>query len=137
MIDGDSLIDQAAEWPTLVPELQVSDLDRSVETYQRLFGFELEQSDPPRRAVMRISGAPVVLVQAESRPDADSAVLGQGVTLNIRVEDPKRLYEGLREERYPMAVPMEISEYVRGDERVLRTGFAVQDADGHVLAFSD
>lgn len=138
MFDGDALIEQAARWPALVPGLLVADLERSVETYTRLFGFETVHTDLPRRAVLSISGAPVVLTQ--HMPDADdepSAPLGKGVTLHLRVGDPKQLYESLRDERYPMAVPMEISEVEVDGERVQRAGFAVQDADGHVLSFSD
>jgi len=140
MSDGDRLIREAGDWAALVPGLLVSNLARSVDTYTRLFGFELGHVEPDRLAVCLHGGTQLILSQ---QPLEDAAVAGEplafgrGVTLNVRCEDPKAVYERLRDEKYPIAVPMEIAELADGDRRYTQSSFVVADPDGYVLRFSD
>ena len=60
-----------------------------------------------------------------------------GVLLSIRTEDPKPTYERLRDAKYPIATPMEISELADGDARITKTSFEIVDPDGYRLRFTD
>lgn len=141
MSDGDQLIKEEDGWVSLVPELLVSDLQRSVDVYTGLFGFGLDHVAAERIAVLALGGEQLVLRQY--RPDDPLVVaelttpFGRGVTINVRTADPKVVYEALREKKFPLVVPMEISELEDGGERYTQTSFVVADPDGYLLRFSD
>lgn len=141
MGDGDELIREAARWGTIVPGFLVSDLERSVEVYVTLFGFTLDHAVSGRLAVLDHGGERLVLTQF--RPDDPLVVaelstpFGRGVTLDVRGDDPTPLYERLREEKYPILVPMEIAEFSDLGATYQRTSFVVADPDGYLLRFSD
>lgn len=141
MQDGDELI-KADHWTAIVPELLVTDIDRSVDAYTTLFGFEAEHTRPGL-AVLTLphSGAQIVLEQYD--PESPLIVaelknpLGRGVSLSIRVDDPAGVYQKLRSGKYPIMVPMQVAEYDEGDKTFTRSEFVVQDPDGYVLRFTD
>lgn len=141
MSDGDQLIKEGQSWAIIVPALLVSSLERSVDVYTRLFGFELDHTEPERLAVVQLGGEQIVLNQY--RPDDPMVVaelstpFGRGVAIHVRTADPKPVYEALRAEKYPIYVPMELSEFTQGDQRYTLTSFVVQDPDGYLLRFSD
>lgn len=141
MSDGDPLIRQAESWARIVPGLLVSDIDASVDVYTRLFGFELAHAESGRLAELRIEGAQLLLTQFVADASLVGAELtnpfGRGLTLHVRLADPKALYESLRAEKYPIVVPMELSELSEGGERFTRASFVVADPDGYLINFSD
>ena len=139
MSDGDQLIRDAGAWAALVPGLVVSNLARSVDVYTRLLGFELGHSEPDRLAVCLHEGHQLILSQQppEDAASTETVPLGRGVTLNVRCDDPKQIYERLRDEKYPIAIPMEIAEFSDGDARYTQSSFVVADPDGYLLRFSD
>lgn len=139
--DGDELIREAVGWAPIVPGLLVSNLDRSVEVYTGLFGLTLAHSEPPRLAVLEWGGGQIVLQQYV--PDDPLVVaelttpFGRGVTLDLRTSEPKPLYQRLRDEKWPIVVPMEIAEFAHGGESYTRSSFVVADPDGYLLRFTD
>ena len=139
MTDGDNLIKEAEAWSSIVPGLLVSDLARSVDVYTRLFGFELAHAEPDRLAVLTTGGDQLVLTQFHPEDPLVVAELtnpfGRGVTLHVRTADPAPINEALRAEKYPIVVPMEISELKSGDQTFTQTSFVVQDPDGYLLRF--
>lgn len=141
MNDGDQLIKEAARWTSIVPGLLVSNLERSVDVYTRLFGLTLTHSDPPRVAVLEWESSQLILQQYEPGDplvaDELTAPFGRGLTLDLRTDDPKPVYQRLRDEKWPIVVPMEISELTHGGRQYSRTSFVTSDPDGYLLRFSD
>ncbi len=141
LTDGDQLIKEAVGWASIVPGLLVSNLERSVDVYTRLFGLTLTHSEPPRLALLEWGTGQLVLQQYT--PDDPLVVaelstpFGRGVTLDLRLPEPKPLYERLRDEKWPIVVPMEIAELSLGDKCYTRTSFVVSDPDGYLLRFTD
>lgn len=141
LTDGDQLIKEAVGWAAIVPGLMVSNLERSVDAYTRLFGLTLAHSEPPRLAVLEWGAGQIVLQQYAADDPlvvAEMAVpFGRGVTLDLRTADPKPLYQRLRDEKWPIVVPMGIAEFAHGGESYTRTSFVVADPDGYLLRFTD
>lgn len=141
LADGDELIKEAVGWAPIVPGLLVSNLERSVDVYTRLFGLTPTHSEPARLAVLEWGAGQIVLQQFQ--PDDPlvvaelTAPFGRGVTLDLRTPDPKPLYQRLRDEKWPIVVPMEIAEFTQGDRCYTRSSFVVADPDGYLLRFSD
>lgn len=139
MADGDELIKEGEHWAVIVPSMFVTDLDRSIDVYTRLFGFESVHAEP-ELAVLALAREQLVLRQlsldAPEVPEL-TAPFGRGITLNVRTEDPRGIYQRLRDDKYPIAVPMEMSELTEGEERYSRTTFTVEDPDGYRLQFTD
>lgn len=141
MGDGDHMIKESGEWPGIVPGFWVSDLERSTNLYVNTFGFALGHAESGRLAVLTHGEGRLVLSQFD--PDDPLVVaelttpFGRGVTLTVRVPDPKAIYERLRDDKYPVSVPMEIAEYGDDGQRHQRASFVVADPDGYLLRFSD
>lgn len=139
MQDGDEFI--LAERASVVPELLVTDLERSVTAYTDEFGFEVEIARPGVAILRNSAGGQLILEQYDSEattPTELQTPFGRGVTLWIRVEHPGRLYQSLRGDKYPIVVPMQVAEYTDADgETQSRSEFVIADPDGYLLRFTD
>ncbi len=137
MTDGDKLIKPAETWATIVPEFLVHDVDASLAFYTDLLGFATEHHETGRAAVVSLGGEQLALLQEAGDADPAAATGSRGVLLSIRTEDPKPTYERLRDAKYPIATPMEISELADGDARITKASFEIVDPDGYRLRFTD
>jgi catechol 2,3-dioxygenase-like lactoylglutathione lyase family enzyme len=121
---------------TLIPNLVVSDVERSVAFYHDVLGFALEQSVP--------DAAPYVFASVQrngvrvffNAPDAAAAEysafqdrpIGGTLTLFVDVSDIHAAYESLRD-RVTMVLPLERKWYGV-------TEFAFADPDGYLITYA-
>lgn len=130
------------KWAALVPELDVSDLQASLEFYTRLLGFEVVFDRPETRfAYLQLGEAQLMLDQhAEGRGWGATGRLerpyGRGINLQIEVETVEPLLARLAQAEYPLFVEPEENWYRTGDVLSGNLEFLVQDPDGYLLRFS-
>ena len=140
MQDGDELI-KTERWTSIVPELVVTNIDRSVEVYTTLFGFEAEHTRPGLAVLKLPGGGQILLEQFDPKSPLIVSELktpfGRGMSLTIRTEKPSALYEALRSAKHPIVVPMQVAEYEEDGDTYSRSEFVVQDPDGYLLRFTD
>lgn len=126
--------------PALVPELLVSDLDRSIEFWCGRCGFDIRYSRPDERfAYIVLGSAHIMLEQAGvgrnwvtgplERP------LGRGVNFQITVPDSATLASELRNADIELFMQPETKWYDVGEEQVGVHQFLVQDPDGYLVRF--
>lgn len=131
--------------PALVPELIVSDFERSLAFYGVL-GFTTRYARPEERfAYLDREGAHLMIEQSTGRRflvgDLE-APYGRGVNLQIEVADATALYAmaggaaaiALGASTY---LPLEDKWYCRGEEWTGSRQFIVQDPDGYLLRFAE
>ena len=125
----------------LVPELQVSDFDRSLAFYRDVLGFEILYLRVDERfAFLDREGAQMMIEQTVD-PErkwntADlAAPFGRGINFQIRVGDVDALHASLGAQGVPLFRPMEEKWYRRDDELLGNRQFLVQDPDGYLLRF--
>ena len=126
--------------PTLVPELLVADLDRSLAFWRGLCGFEVSYSRPEERfAYIVLGSAHLMLEQAGvgrnwvtgplDRP------LGRGVNFQITVPDSAALAAAFGTAGVELFMQPETKWYAVGDEEAGVHQFLAQDPDGYLIRF--
>jgi catechol 2,3-dioxygenase-like lactoylglutathione lyase family enzyme len=126
--------------PSLVPELLVADLDRSIEFWCDVCGFDVAYSRPEERfAYITFGSAHLMLEQAEvgrnwitgplERP------LGRGMNLQIAVPDSQALAQVLGHAGVELFRQPETKWYRIGVEETGVRQFLVQDPDGYLVRF--
>ena len=138
--------------PALVPELMVTNLERSKEFYCGLAGFAVEYERPEERFLMIAqSGAWMMLEETRDfgavsdrefiqdrawRTGALEFPFGRGINFEIAVVDVRNIYEKMKTAQYPIKVPLEERWYRVGESQVGVSQFLVTDPDGYLLRFS-
>jgi catechol 2,3-dioxygenase-like lactoylglutathione lyase family enzyme len=127
--------------PRLIPELDVSDLDKSLRFYVQTIGFSLVYDRPEERfAFLDLEGASLMLEEAEGpgrrfRTASLERPFGRGINLQIEVSDSQRIYGRLTQAVAEIVVPMEEKWYRSGDRELGNRQFVVADPDGYLLRF--
>jgi catechol 2,3-dioxygenase-like lactoylglutathione lyase family enzyme len=125
----------------LIPELDVTDLDRSLTFYVALIGFRILYERPEERFVfLEREGAEIMLEEAAGsgrrlRTAPLERPLGRGVNFQIEVADVAALYARVLDGGFDPFIPMEERWYRRDDVELGNKQFAVADPDGYVLRF--
>jgi lactoylglutathione lyase len=130
---------------TLVPELSVSNLDRSLHFYRDVIGFKIKFERPENRfAYMELFGSELMLEEDRARPGSDSVWIvepldyprGRGLNISIACEDATTLAARITEAGFALRKPLE--EHWYRDNKILHgeRNFLVQDPDGFLLRFA-
>jgi catechol 2,3-dioxygenase-like lactoylglutathione lyase family enzyme len=123
----------------LVPELTVSNLERSLLFWRDLIGFRILYDRPEEAfAYLEFGGAEVMLDQYSpqtrhwlTRPFAPP--LGNGVNLQITVDDVAPILARLAASGWPLFMPVEDKWYRVAAEDAGQRQFVVADPDGYLL----
>jgi len=127
--------------PPLVPELDVTDLDRSLAVYCDVFGFRVHVLRPEEKFAYLIRDGVHLMLEEAAGPGRrfHTAPLehpfGRGVNLQIAVADVDALYAAVQSAGLEIRIPLE-ERWYRHDaiERGNRQ-FVVADHDGYMLRF--
>ena len=127
---------------SLVPELSVADLKRSLVFYQNILGFKVDYERPEDRFVfMSFYGSELMLEQDTEKPSPWNILpfdypRGRGLNLQIACPNAEELIGNLRQAGIPLQKPAEDCWY-RGNEVLHgQRNFLVQDPDGYLLRFA-
>jgi len=135
----DDAVDQHLE-PALVPELLVTDLDRSIAFWCDLCGFRVSYSRPEERFAYLVLGAAHVMLEQVGVgrnwvPGPLEPPLGRGVNFQVTVPDSRSLAGALERAGVPFFMTPETKWYRVGDEEAGVHQFLVQDPDGYLVRF--
>jgi catechol 2,3-dioxygenase-like lactoylglutathione lyase family enzyme len=125
----------------LVPELDVSDLGRSLAFYVEVLGFEVRYQRPEERfAYLKREGAELMLEEAEGpgRRLVTAPLeppFGRGMNLQIRATDVRALLAAVRKAGAEVVIDLEERWYRRNADEVGNRQFVVADPDGYLLRF--
>jgi len=125
----------------LIPELDVSDLDRSLAFYVNVVGFRVLYDRPEERfAFLDLDGARLMLEEAAGPGRRfQSAPLerpfGRGVNFQIEAANVDALHERVRETGFEIVIPIEERWYRRDQMESGNRQFVVADPDGYLLRF--
>lgn len=132
------MIDDA---PALVPELDVADLDRSLEVYRDVLGFRLAVARPEERFAYLVRENVHLMLEEAAGPGRRfrTAPLehpyGRGINLQIQVADVDALHAAVLAAALTVVVPLEERWYRQGDREAGNRQFVVADPDGYLLRF--
>ncbi|WP_215730428.1 bleomycin resistance protein [Rhodoglobus vestalii] len=124
----------------LVPELLVTDLDRSIEFWCDVCGFQLRYSRPEERfAYITFGTAHVMLEQVGTGrnwvPAALETPFGRGINFQVTVPDTAVIAEALALAGVGLFMQPEEKWYRVGNEDAGVQQFVVTDPDGYLIRF--
>ena len=124
----------------LLPELSVTDINKTKAFYIDLLGFKLEYERPENK-FMFLSFEGSQLMFEEIHSDGWNTAnfeypLGRGINFSIETDNIDEIYQKLLDVDYPLYRPMMTSQYRMNDEWLVQKQFLVQDPDGYLLRFN-
>lgn len=129
--------------PALVPELLVTDIDRSLAFWCGLVGFRISYDRPEERFAMLSLGTAAVML-AERQPGVREwvtglldAPFGRGLNLQIAVPAAAPILGRLAAVRWPLFMDVEDAWYRAGTEDIGQRQVLVQDPDGYLLRLAE
>lgn len=129
----------------LVPELGVTDLDRSRHFYVGVLGFEVKFERPENRFVyMSLDGVDLMIEEDRVREGVSALWIvepldyprGRGLNLSIDCRDASLLVKRLAQAGVPLRKPLEENWYRDNKIEHGELNFLVQDPDGYLLRFA-
>lgn len=131
------------ETNALVPELIVSDIERSLAFYCGILGFKVEYERPEDQfAFLSFGGSQLMLEQdwhSESpwRVGPLEPPYGRGINLSIACPDALALVAALNAAGHGLRNPVEERWYRSAHVLIGQRNFLVQDPDGYLLRFAE
>lgn len=125
----------------LVPELAITDYEKSLTFYTKILGFKVEyQRIEEGFAYLSLGESQIMIDQIGKtrtwRTGEFEYPLGRGINLQIEVvEEIDSLLSRLRQNNIPLFMELEEKWYRKNDYEVGNKQFLVQDPDGYLLRF--
>ena len=122
----------------LIPELSVSNINRSRDFYLQL-GFEIKyERENDKFIFIELNGSQIMLQENYKNWKTGNLEFpyGRGVNFSIEVKDVSALYEYLMKRKYPLFSELMMNEYVVDGEKYIEKEFLIQDPDGYLLRFT-
>lgn len=123
----------------LVPELSVTDIERSKWFYTELLGFQLEyERKNDKFAFLSLNNAQLMIEEINGYWETGllEYPLGRGINFQITVKDIQSIVNRLNQNAIPLFREPFVSEYTTGETVFKEIEFLVQDPDGYLLRFS-
>jgi catechol 2,3-dioxygenase-like lactoylglutathione lyase family enzyme len=131
----------ACSSPSLVPELDVTDLERSLAIYVDVLGFRRQFIRPEERFAYLIREDVHLMLEEAGGPGRRFHAaplefpLGRGMNLQIKVADVDALYADVRRSGLIIHIPLEERWYRQDQAEAGNRQFVVADPDGYLLRF--
>lgn len=121
----------------MVPELQVSNFEKSLHFYEQLIGFSVMfQRTNPRFAYLDLNQAQLMIEEDHEGAwvvAALEAPRGRGINLQIDVPDVREVFARLQAANLEPYRPIVESWYETDEGQVGQLEFLVQDPDGYLI----
>ncbi len=123
----------------LIPELSVSDINRSIEFYTKILGFKIKYSrEESKFAFLSFHGSQLMIEKINDRWETAKAEypFGRGINFQIDVKNIDVLIKSLEKHNYPIKIMPQENWYRVGNKLHGNREFLVVDPDGYLLRFS-
>ena len=124
----------------LIPELSVSDINKTREFYVDILGFKICYERPEDKFIfVEKDGNQIMLEQINGNWNVGKMEypFGRGINFEMTISDVDAVYERIEKAGIKLFRKMEVKDYECGDEIVHQKQFLVQDPDGYLLRFVD
>lgn len=124
----------------LIPELSVTDINKTREFYVDLLGFKICYERPEDKFIfVEKDGNQIMLEQINGNWNVGKMEypFGRGINFEMTISDVDAVYERIEKAGIKLFRKMEVKDYECGDEIVHQKQFLVQDPDGYLLRFVD
>lgn len=122
----------------LIPELSVSDIEKSKHFYINVLGFKLEyERKEDKFAFLSYNGAQLMIEQINDNWNVGALEypLGRGINFQIETNEIEEISNRLKENNIKIFKDIFESKYVANNEVFIEKELLVQDPDGYLLRF--
>ena len=125
------------EFNKLIPELMVSDFEKSLDFYTNILHFKIEYTRE-NFVFLSYQGSQIMIEKANDNWKTDDLEypLGRGINFEIETDDVVALYRSLKEKECPIFKDLMENWYKKDNMTLGNKEFLVQDPDGYLLRFS-
>ena len=123
---------------SLIPELTVTDIERTKDFYLNILGFKMEYERPENKFIfVSLEGNQMMLEQENGHWSVGELEypFGRGINFEMTVSDVDAIYNRVLDAGIKPFREMQVSNYRSNDEVVVQKEFLVQDPDGYLLRF--
>lgn len=124
----------------LIPELTVSDIEKTKAFYLEILGFTLEYERPENLFVFLSLEENQMMFQQDSGTWETGPLeypYGRGVNFEMTVSDVNTLYRKVLMAGVEPFRELTQHIYRNGEENIVQNEFLIQDPDGYLLRFTD
>ena len=124
----------------LIPELSVTDINKTREFYVDVLGFKICYERPEDKFIfVEKDGNQIMLEQINGNWNVGKMEypFGRGINFEMTISDVDAVYERTEKAGIKLFRKMEVKDYECGNETVHQKQFLVQDPDGYLLRFVD
>ena len=124
----------------LIPELSVTDINKTREFYVDILGFKICYERPEDKFIfVEKDGNQIMLEQINDNWNVGKMEypFGRGINFEMTISDVDAVYERIEKAGMKLFRKMEVKDYECGDETVHQKQFLIQDPDGYLLRFVD
>lgn len=125
--------------PPLVPELSVSDFQKSLDFYTKTLGFKVEYDRPEKKfALLSFENSQIMINEHNDTWTTGKLEypLGRGINFQIDCSNVDLLVEKLKVVNYKLFQEVEENWYRKDNKELGNREFLVQDPDGYLLRFA-
>ena len=128
--------------PSIIPELDVSNLDASLAVYVGVFGFSVHAQRPEERFAYLIRERAHLMLEEAAGPGRRFRTaslekpFGRGINLQIGVSDIDALYRAVQNAELSIIVALEERWYRQNAVEYGNRQFVAADPDGYLLRFA-
>ena len=127
-------------WNPMVPELSVSDFNKSLSFYRDILGFKVRnQRQDPDFAYLELERVQIMIEQIHQSAWITGSLespFGRGVNFQMELSDIGSVYSQLKAAQVELYREVSEAWYDIGDKLSGQREFLVQDPDGYLLRFS-
>lgn len=123
----------------LIPELSVSDINKSKEFYLSIgFSIVYERVED-KFCFLELDGNQLMIEEVNDHWNTGELEYpyGRGINISMEVSDINMIYDLVQKNHYPIFRDMQIDEYLVDDKVYSDKQFLIQDLDGYLLRFTN
>ncbi|MAG21700.1 MAG: aldoketomutase [Candidatus Diapherotrites archaeon] len=126
----------------LIPELSVSDINKSLEFYTKILGFKVEYERPEKKFAFLSLGEAQIMIDGNSNGGQEFKTgklekpFGRGIHFQIELKKIEPVLESIKKSGWPLKSSPKEYWFRKDKELIGMKGFLVQDLDGYLLMFN-
>ena len=124
---------------SLIPELSVSDINKSKEFYLKL-GFKIKyERCEDKFCFLELEDNQIMIEEINNHWNTGKLEypFGRGINLSMDVSDIDKMYQNVLEKNIPIFLGLETHEYEVNGKIYYDREFLIQDIDGYLLRFNN
>ena len=128
------------EFNSLIPELTVTDIERTKAFYVGILQFKIEYERTENKFVFLSLEKNQMMFEQENGNWSVGVLeypYGRGINFEMTVSNVDGIYTRVLDAGIKPFREMKVSHYINGDEYIVQKEFLVQDPDGYLLRFTN